>query len=128
SGYCQREPRFGGRPEDVRQLLALHDDLAEHARRQGWSELVVSCDAVADFLPPNTLGVPAHERQGVRLDVRRSCVGASIFALTDEDAQADVRDSHFVLLHEGEALTPPSFPAAGSLRRLRPWLREHCRS
>jgi hypothetical protein len=127
TGYCQREPRFANAEEDRRQLLALHDDLAEHARRQGWATVIVSSNTMSDCAPPHTLGVPAYERQHVRLNVKVALSG-SIFGSDEAAGQADVRKSHFVVLRDGDSLTCPAFPAAQSLARLTPWLREYCRT
>jgi hypothetical protein len=127
TGYCQREPRFGTSGEDRRQVMALHDDMAEYARNQGWKTVYVSSDTVIDCLPPHTLGVSAYERQGMRLDVKGQ-LSTSIFETQEAVAWAMVERSHFVVVCDGDNLTPPAYPAKECLTRLGPWLRRYCRS
>lgn len=125
--HCRREPRLGRSDADRRQIVALHDDLARHALSQGWATAVISSDTVVDYLPPNTLGVPAFERQGLSLHVDRG-LGAKIFAVSDEEAHSTVEQSHFVLLRDGESLTNAALPAREDLARRGPWMREYCRT
>lgn len=112
---------------DRAQVMALHDDLIRECLTRGWAEPTVSCNTVVDFLPPNTLNVPAYERHGVHLRVWRG-LGGTFWDLSDEEAKEYVLESEVVVLREGDDLTNQAYPAAGTFARLSPWLREHCES
>src|SRR5262249_45333523 len=125
----RRWASMGRKPsrDDLRQLLALHDDLARECEARHWHVPHVSADTHSDFLPPHTLSIPAYERLGLLLDVR-AALGRCIFETDDEEGRQQVRDSHFVLLRDGAQLTNPAYPIGKTLPRLRPWLLDYCRS
>src|SRR5262249_41093690 len=86
----------------------------------------ISVDCIKDYLAVNAINAFVYERGGFLLESKPQILGATVMAVTVDDAYASLRGSDFVILSDKASPTNSVYPFDLSMEALRPTLREFC--
>jgi hypothetical protein len=111
--------------DDVDQILQLHDLVFHYSRQLGWKTPLISVDRIEDYFDAGAMIPVIYERHGILFDPQKG-LGATISAITKDDAINIVKKSDFVLMTVSDKSETFLYPFDLSMQKIRPDLIDFC--
>lgn len=122
-GYGGRGP-FLNRSADVKQIVRMYEDIAEHCAKSENLNPALSVNYVTDYLNGSVLMAIAYEKLGIILNVSGR-LGHAIFEISKDEAVNEIGRSDIVVLMDrpDEKMTY-AYPFDESMERVMPIIRQ----
>lgn len=113
---------FSEYPQDVNEVLRLHDLIGDYSQHMGWKEPRIFADAIADYFHPQLVTTVLFERHGILLAPR--AVGGGLLEVTEDQVTKWATDSDFVVVTPSGA--GRQYPFDVAMQAIRPALLALC--